>query len=172
MIGCGRCVCRFTEPRPPRPASSYEALRTCHGFSSFFFNTAQSSKCGWRTTPSALHGPRGMCAAACMRIRLRPSLARPAVPAASAQLTAAQVAPLVPPAQTSHKRFDRYLTSTAGLFVEMAVLFGLGTEPPEVWSTRNSEPKGCGISGACHRRRRRRCRRFRRRHVSSLELCL
>ena len=70
-------------------------------------------------------------------IRLRLSLARPR--AASAQLTAAQVAPLVPPAQTSHKRFDRYLTSTAGLFVEMAVLFGLGTEPPEVWSTRNSE---------------------------------
>jgi len=66
------------------------------------------------------------------------------------------------------------LPSTARLFVEMAVLFGLGTEPPEVRSTRNSEPKECGISGACHRRRRRRRRRFRfrRRHVSSLELCL
>ena len=107
-------------------------------------------------------------------IRIRPSLAPGTV--LQLQPTAAQVAPLVPFAQTLYKRFDRYLTSTAGLFVEMAVLFGLGTEPPEVWSTRNSEPKGCGISGAisgaCHRRRRRRCRRFRRRHVSSLELCL
>ena len=146
------------------------AVTLANGFTYIFLTRSIAHKRKWSTKPRALDGRPAYRAGTGVCIRLRLSLARPR--AASAQLTAAQVAPLVPPAQISYKRFDRYLTSTAGLFVEMAVLFGLGTEPPEVWSTRNSEPKGCGISGACHRRRRRRCRRFRRRHVSSLELCL
>jgi hypothetical protein len=71
---------------------------------------------GCSASPARCAARAGVLEVACA-----PLVTRPAVPAASAQLTAAQVALLVPPAQTSHKRFRRYLTSTAGLFVEMAV---------------------------------------------------
>ena len=105
---------------PPPPADREQ--NSARGFSSFFLMPEQQTRTQqtWTEyeTPRIARPARHVRSG--VRIRLRPPLARPAVPAASAQLAAAQVAPLVPPAQTSYKRFRRYLTM-AGLFVEMAV---------------------------------------------------